>query len=376
VDLFIRLLSYINLAGAVHALIQASVLVLTKRGNRRAHKIMAFFLLAVAIVLAGGMILLLGLYDRWPPLGILMGSIVLVYHPLFYLYIRAMTVRDDRRGPLDLLHGVPFLIGLLAWGAHIFQAPAAAGIGGVLGWFVRSPSAFVIFATAIQSVFYITGIVRLLRAHAARVKSAFATIEPVALGWLRMRLIAYAAIWIVGFGLVAFTGFESSASNMVGQIVTFLIALNTFAAGYRAMLQPEIVLGPAPLPTQKRYERSSLNSENAALYKERLREWMERERAYLDPEITLPKLALSLDIPVAHLSRVINESYGRNFYEFINRYRVEEAKRRLALPDAGKAKLIAVAMDCGFNSVPTFNRVFKEMTGRTPSDYRKRPAPD
>jgi AraC-like DNA-binding protein len=376
VDLVIKLLSYVNLAGAVHALIQSIVLVLAKRGNRRAHKIMAVFLLAVAIVLASGMLLLLGVYDRWPPLAILMGSIVLVYHPLFYLYIRAMTSQDDRRGPLDLLHGIPFLIGLLAWGAHIFQAPAAAEPGGLIGSIIRSPWTFVFFASAIQSVIYITGIVRLLRAHSARVKSAFATIEPVDLGWLRLRLFSYAAIWIVGVGLVVLTGLESPTITLVGQIVAFLIALNTFAAGYRAMLQPEIVLGPAPSPPRKRYERSSLTSENAGLYKARLLEWMERERAYLDPEITLPKLAQSLDIPVAHLSRVINESCGRNFYEFINRYRVEEAKRRLAVPDAGGEKLIAVAMDCGFNSLPTFNRVFKEMTGRTPSGYRKRPAPD
>lgn len=375
-DFVIKLLSYINLAGAVHALIQAVVLVLTKRGNRRAHRIMAAFLLAVAVVLANGMILLLGLYDRWPPLAILMGSIVLVFNPLFYLYIRAMTCRDDRRGPLDLLHGLPFLVGLMAWGAHFLQAQAAAGPEGVIGSVVRSPWSFVFVASAVQSVFYITGIVRLLRAHSARVKSAFATIEPVDLGWLRLRLFSYAAIWIVGFGLVAFTGFESPASNMAGQIVAFLIALNTFAAGYRAMLQPEIAFGPAPSPPRKRYERSSLTSENAALYKARLLERMEGERAYLDPEITLTKLALSLNIPVAHLSRVINESCGRNFYEFINRYRVEEAKRRLAGPDAGGEKLVAVAMDCGFNSLPTFNRVFKEMTGRTPSGYRKRPAAD
>ncbi|MEN6311853.1 MAG: helix-turn-helix domain-containing protein, partial [Acidobacteriota bacterium] len=123
----------------------------------------------------------------------------------------------------------------------------------------------------------------------------------------------------------------------------------------------------------RRYERSSLTPENAELYKARLLEMMEREKPFLDPEITLPKLARSLDIPVAHLSQVLNDLLGRNFYEFINRYRVEDAKRRVVGPEAGRDKLITVALECGFNSVATFNRVFKEMTGRTPSDYRKNP---
>jgi len=368
------MLSYINLAGAVHALIQSAVLFLTRRGNRRAHKFMAFFLLAVAIGMSNGMITLLGLYDRWPALAILMGSVVLAYHPLYYIYIRAMTAKDPQGNPPNLLHGIPLLLGMIAWGAHFVWGTDAISPSGIIGSVVRSPWFLVLIMSVLQSIVYITAIIRLLRQHSARIKAAYSTIDPINLGWLRRRLLVYVAIWAIGLAMLAAVGFESRAIVLVGQIVAFLIALNTFAAGYRALLQPEIFLGSPEAGPGRRYERSSLTPENAALHKTRLLEMMERERSYLDPEITLPMLARALEIPVAHLSRVINDLLGRNFYEFVNRYRVEEAKRRLASPRAGGEKLIAVAMECGFNSLATFNRVFKELSGKTPSEYRKNPA--
>jgi len=162
--------------------------------------------------------------------------------------------------------------------------------------------------------------------------------------------------------------------KLAAQIAFFLVALNTFSIGYRATLQPQALYGPFEEKQAARYERSTLTPENSKLYKSLLLEVMEREKPFLDPEITLPKLAERLSIPLAHLSRVINERLGNNFYEFINHYRVQDAKRRLALPGSKQQKLIAVALDCGFNSVATFNRVFKELTGRTPSEYRKNPA--
>jgi len=373
-DFLTRFLSYINAAGAVHALIQAAVLLFTRRGNSRAHRFMAFFLVALAIGMANGMMTLLNLYESWPGLGVFMGSVVLTYGPLFYFYIRAMT--DPHHGPAsrDILHGIPFLLGLAAYAAYLKWFAESADLPGIIGSIVRTPWIVVTILAAIQTAGYVAGIVRLLRRHSERIKAAYATIERVNLGWLRLRLIIYAAIWAAALAMIIGVRFETRPVALTGQIVFFLIALNTFATGYRALLQSEIFLGPAESGPGRRYERSSLTPENAEIYKMRLLERMERERSYLDPEITLPKLAQALDIPVAHLSRVINELLGRNFYEFINRYRVEEAKRRLAGPDAGREKLIAVGLDCGFNSLATFNRVFKELTGRTPSDFRKNPA--
>jgi len=372
VDSWTKLLSYINLAGAIHALIQSMVLFFSRKGNRRANRIMALFLLALAIGMANGIISVLGLYDKSPALVILMGSVALAYGPLFYLYIRAMTAADRPWTPTDVVHAVPVLLGMIAYGAYLKSPAGGTGSPGIIGWVVRYPWLAVTILSTLQTVVYVASVIWLLRGYSQRIKATYSTIDRINLAWLRRRLAIYAAIWVIGLMMIAAAGFEGRALGLFMQIVAFLSALNIFATGYRAMRQSEIVLGPSETKPGRRYERSSLTPENAALYRTRLLELMELKRPYLDPEITLPKLALALEIPVAHLSRVINEHLGRNFFEFINHYRVEEAKRRMTGPGAGD-KLITVALDCGFNSLATFNRVFKELAGRTPSEYRRDP---
>lgn len=372
-DLLSRFLSYVNLAGAVHALIQALVLAFTPRGNRPANRTMALFLLALAIGMASGMVAILGLYDIWPALAILTGPIILAYSPLFYLYIRALTAVDHRRQFGHVLHGIPLVLGMLAYGLYLSSPAPGPALSGISGLIARSPWLAVLFLSLLQMIVYVVFVVRLLRAHSARIKAAYSMIDLVNLGWLRRRLAVYAAIWGVGLVLFAAVRLEAGAVSLVGQFVFFLVALNTFVIGYRAMHQPEIISGPLEAEPGRRYERSSLNPENAALYEARLRETMEREKLFLDPELTLPKLARALDLPASHLSQVINERLGRNFYEFVNGYRVDAARQRLASPASGQQKMIAIAFDCGFNSLATFNRVFKELAGRPPSDFRKHP---
>ena len=332
---------------------------------------MALFLMALAVGMANGVLSLLGLYEAVPPLWVLMGSIALAYGPLFYLYIRAMTAADRPRTPADVLHGIPVLVGILVYGAYMGSPGAGPASPGIIGWAAGHPWVVVTVLSSLQTAVYVTLVIRLLRAYSARIKATFSTIDRINLVWLRRRLAVYAAIWVIALAMIGAAGFEGRALGLFMQIVAFLTALNIFATGYRAMRQSEVVLGPAETQPGRRYERSSLTPDGAALYKARLLEFVERERPYLNPETTLPKLAEALEIPVAHLSRVINEQFGRNFFEFINHYRVEEAKRRLAGPEAGRDKLITVALDCGFSSVATFNRVFKEMTGQTPSAYRR-----
>ncbi len=370
VDLWTRLLSYINLAGAIHALIQSMVLFFSPKGNRRANRIMAMFLLALAVGMANGILSVLGLYDKSPALVILMGALALAYSPLFYLYIRAMTTADRPWTPADVFHAVPFLLGMLAYGAHLRAPVGGPASPGIIGWVVGYPWLAVTILSTLQTAVYVASVIRLLRRYSEGIKATYSTIDRINLAWLRRRLAIYAGIWVIALVMIAAAGFEGRALGLFMQIVAFLTALNIFATGYRAMRQSEIVLGPSETKPGRRYERSSLTPENAALYKTRLLDLMERKKPHLDPEITLPKMALALEIPVAHLSRVINEHFGLNFFEFINNYRVEEAKRRMTGPGAGD-KLITVALDCGFNSLATFNRVFKELAGRTPSEYRK-----
>ncbi|UOG76672.1 AraC family transcriptional regulator [Hymenobacter tibetensis] len=100
----------------------------------------------------------------------------------------------------------------------------------------------------------------------------------------------------------------------------------------------------------------------------RLTDLMATDQPYLAPNLTLPELATRLGTNTSVLSRVINTGFNQNFNDYVNEYRVCEAERRLRDPRFQHYTLLAVALESGFNSKSTFNRVFKKLRGSTPSE--------
>ena len=101
-------------------------------------------------------------------------------------------------------------------------------------------------------------------------------------------------------------------------------------------------------------------------------EAMTGHRLYLNPELTLAELAAFLNLPAKTVSFNINAAYNKPFNTYINSFRVDEIKRRLQTADLQKFTLLSIAFDSGFNSKTSFNRIFKEFTGTSPSDFIKK----
>ena len=102
---------------------------------------------------------------------------------------------------------------------------------------------------------------------------------------------------------------------------------------------------------------------------------METEQPYLEEDIKISDLAEALSCPSHHLSELINTVFETNFFDYINQYRIEAAKKVLLTPENGDMKILAIAFETGFNNKATFNRVFKKYTGQTPSAFRKEHLP-
>lgn len=121
---------------------------------------------------------------------------------------------------------------------------------------------------------------------------------------------------------------------------------------------------------QKRYERTQLNGLDLESLHSRIRELVEKEKIYLEENLKIQDLASKLLISPHQLSRILNETYGKNFNEFLNLYRVEEAKALLL--EEGERTVLSVAYDVGFNTKSTFNAQFLKITGMTPLEWRKK----
>ena len=102
----------------------------------------------------------------------------------------------------------------------------------------------------------------------------------------------------------------------------------------------------------------------------KLKEAVAANHLYEDAELTLTTLAVKLAIHPHDLSRIINVGLEKNFSDFINEFRIREIARKMRDPAYDRLTLLGIAYESGFNSKTTFNRVFKQMTGQTPVEYK------
>ncbi len=195
--------------------------------------------------------------------------------------------------------------------------------------------------------------------------------------------------WILSFLLLFTIGFlYDTLQTIIGSFVTdlnynqrwwlnFYMALVTLYVGIRGYFtdttklkrldfsfSPNLVTIP---DAEETYDVKSV-SENDL---EKIKNLMEIEKAYLNPELNLSDLAKQSNMTRAELSEIINSGFGKNFNDFVNAYRVEAFQDLLKKGKHEQLSLLGVAYECGFNSKATFNRVFKKLTSYSPTQYLK-----
>jgi AraC-like DNA-binding protein len=178
-----------------------------------------------------------------------------------------------------------------------------------------------------------------------------------------------------------FIGLTPLGSYFTFTLAAIVIALFIFINKviFQVMRQPDLFAGIEP-PLQsnnlqaeqpKKYAASTLTEEMRAKYLKLLLELMEKEKPYLDPDITIEGLAAALSLPAKTLSQVINESLNQSFFDFINSYRIADARKLLSNKEDKKITVLEVMYKVGFNSKSSFNTAFKKMTNMTPTDFKK-----
>jgi len=121
---------------------------------------------------------------------------------------------------------------------------------------------------------------------------------------------------------------------------------------------------------EKNFSSDEIDLQNTAL-KLRLEEYIKTEEAFLNPSLTIFNLANGLDIPSLELSLFLNKELHKNFFDYINEYRIDKAKKLLIDPDKKDHTVLEILYEVGFNSKSSFNTAFKKFTNKTPTQYRK-----
>ena len=121
----------------------------------------------------------------------------------------------------------------------------------------------------------------------------------------------------------------------------------------------------------EKYEKTRLKEDEIPILKKKVLDYLDESKPYLNKNLTIGEMADSIEIPAYQLSQLINDQLGQSFFEFINSYRVKEVKVRFFDSKFSNLTLLGIAMECGFNSKASFNRIFKQLTNQTPTEYIK-----
>ncbi len=363
--------------GAVQAMFFA-VLLFNKKGQVIVDKILGGWLIILSIHLIINYLEILGYYSRWPHLIGSTSSLVFLYGPILYIYIDCSINRRPRLKKQYLFHFILFLlynlalipfysksgVAKLAYSENLWQDGAEL-LEGIL-----------LVIKALFGPIYIVLSLRLLNRHQRNIGELFSDHEDIDLKWLRYIIWSMAVVLMIFLGItIAKINFSVVAMANTEFFIFFAMSVWIFALGFYGIKQTPIFVPSPVIATEPRKEarKKKLGNEGTgeSIDKLRLVKLLEEEKSYLQSKLTLQDLAAPLDMPAHQLSQLINREFGQNFFELINHYRVEEVKKKLTDPSFQHLTFLGIALDSGFNSKASFNRIFKKFTGKTPNEYRK-----
>lgn len=301
--------------------------------------------------------------------------IALCYGPLFYLYTKFLTKKQNRFSLKDFLHFLP-IISVYVLLLPIFFYPADKKLAFVQN-VIKNNQPFVFdiveMFIPIQGLIYTAMMIFLVYEYNKKIKESFSNIDKINLDWLKYLTFGMIFCWSI-VALQQITSLFISTAKHFEIVLHASISVIIYSVGYLSLSQPEIFTkqfeNKLTEPITEKYKKSGLDNSSAEEIKIKLMEVMEEQKPYLDSDLTLNKLADMISVSSHHLSEVINTLLCKSYYDFINEYRVEEFKSRLKNPSSVNYNLLSIAFDSGFKSKTSFNTIFKKHTMQTPSEYK------
>lgn len=381
----INLLLFVVAAGVAQAIFLSCLIYFHPRSDRSVNRFLTFYILSFCIPM---LIPVVQYYFSWQAL-IFMHPFLLLTAPLLYLYVRSF--KEDITWRKAWPH---FVIFLVVGGYDVYMYVALARhyppTHDVPVEIIAHPLSRIRVTIRILQMFvYFILAGRVLRSYQRSIQQLFSETSRISLAWVRWLINGYLFLIIMMAALYATIVFNPEQFGLIILINTALVTPYIYMASFKGVTQPTIwqlhtkedkqqvfeeiheaeATDAATVTTEAR-SRFALQTEKKEEIVAKIISSMENERIFLQPELTLQDLSEKLSVPAYQVSLAINEGLNKTFYDLVNGYRVEEAKRLLTDPKSKASKILAVAFDAGFNSKTTFNTVFKKFTGLTPSDYK------
>jgi len=360
--------------------LKLSLFLLNKRSTKSSeNKYLGFLVLTQTLPIFIGVVYRFGLLSYFQHF---LGFQVLwqfLIGPLAYFYVRACTQKDFSFQPILWLHFLPFVLELGSTIPFFMMSGAEKLV--LYEQFVQNGKLFsppiLNLIKTVHGLVYFGLAIHLIQQYRKHLPNTASFIDRGFHRWLLffIFIVALPLIVTIIFALAQYSRTYTIFTWLCG-VLTFFIAIDLAILLKPALFQsfPHQISPPeSPEEQKQKYENSKLQDTQKEKYIEKLQTYVITNKPFLEPELTLAQLSEQVKIPAHYLSQIINEKLDCNFLDFVNGYRVEEAKRKLKDPKYSHYTILSIAYDAGFNAKSTFYAVFKKHAGMTPSQYRKQP---
>lgn len=345
------------------------VIFLTKRPTH-----ISFFFLsawfAIIAVFLGSFLLPFEVVDYFKP-GIF--PVLFLLGPLLYFYVSSLTVERFKPTYWDFLHLMPF-VAVSLHRSTISVVPIMSESDSPL--YVYNKFYYLLLIITLL-VYWILSLARIFK-YRKKIPLHFSNYTTSnSLTWLLFVLSFFLLFFMMDFVrfFVKITlAIEwRSMSLLPLNLAIFVFIMIFFGINQSAIYRPirrksdedEIDSG------EQKYTRSTLPETEFCALNEQIVNYLKNKKPYLNPDFSLEMMAADLEISRHKLSQLINTGQNKNFHKLINEYRIREVKEMIVAPDYNHFSMLGIAFECGFNSKSAFNRIFKEETGLTPSEYKR-----
>lgn len=349
---------------------------LRKRSDKIGNFLMSAFLFLHSIFIIH-VCLLLTNYRFYVPHNLYAStSFSFLYGPLIYFYFKRITT-DYKFKRVDLLHLLPTVLLIVFLLLPVYALPQEEKLRMMLNRSSSSMSSISNLITSIKLMsllIYGILVIQMFIRHTRNNKE----IPRIEYNWQRNMMI-FCSIYIITYTIYGFLVISHVLSGFFFNLQVGAMALLVLYVSYTAYVQPSIfgklivVRDESKAKSREvgKYEKSGLTPSLSMELKLKLLYLLHEDKIYKQNDITLQKLSELLNTTRHNTSQIVNEHFGLNFFELINKYRIEEAKELLKNENYRDYAIIDIAYEVGFNNKVTFNKSFKKYNQITPSEYMK-----
>ena len=346
-----------------------------KKGNRIANRFLALLIFFFSFYFAFISLFWSKYLIVFPNLAQTTTIVNYLWGPLFYLYVSELLQKNKSFNYKNLFHFTPAAVSIIYYSRFYFidhekkvnyvkLMISDESYGGSATTLLLS--AIVIVHIFMHTIFA----VKKLKNYSEKNKAASNTLDFVNYKWLQKLSVGFVGFFLSWFiyEILMYSGIKYHVE--VDYLITFFGVVIVYTAAIISLRQPEIISGTSEIKGEPKYERTVISKEEAENYLSQLNSLMNEDKLFLNSELNIRMLAETIGISHHKLSQVINEFTKMNFSDYLNKYRIEEAKQRLVNPNYASVTVLSIAYDVGFNNKASFNNAFKKITGQTPTEFR------